>query len=77
MRGSSGVSFCSWRSFSRSGDAFLTMKGDIGSIRFSMQRQASMKVSTFSIPRRSMWRRTRVAWLAIPSIIRRLVLEKK
>ena len=42
-----------------------------------MQRQASMKVSTFSIPRRSMCRRTRVAWLAIPSIIRRLVLEKK
>ena len=36
-----------------------------------------MKLSTFSMPSRSMWRRTRVAWFAMPSIIRRLVFEKK
>jgi hypothetical protein len=53
-----------------------TMKGDIGSMRFSRHRQESMKVSTLSSPSRSMCRRTRVAWLAIPSIIFRLVLEK-
>jgi hypothetical protein len=35
-----------------------------------------MKVSTFSSPRPLDVRRTRVAWLAIPSIIFRLVLEK-
>ena len=33
-----------------------------------------MKSSTASTPWRSMWWRTRVAWLAITSIIRRLVL---
>ena len=38
-----------------------TMKGAMGSIRFSRHRHESMKLSTFSTPSRSMWRRTRVA----------------
>jgi hypothetical protein len=53
------------------------MNGDIGSMRFSSDRQMSMKFSTRSMPWRSMWRRTRVAWFAMPSIILRLVFEKK
>ena len=36
-----------------------------------------MKSSTFSTPSLSIQRRTRVAWLAISSIIRRLVWAKE
>ena len=36
-----------------------------------------MKPSTFSMPMRSTWRRMRVAWFAILSIILRLVFEKE
>ena len=43
------------------------------SIRFSSERQLSMKFSTVSSPCRSMWVRMREPWLAISSIILRLV----
>ena len=45
-------------------------------MRFSRERQASMKSSTVSTPWRSMYDRTRVAWFAISSIMRRFVLRE-
>ena len=47
------------------------------SIRFSSDRQLSMKFSTTSSPYRSMYDRMRLPWLAVSSIILRLVWPKK
>ena len=49
------------------------MNGEWMSIRFSSDRQLSMKFSTVSSPYRSMYERMRLPWLAISSIILRLV----